>query len=397
MSKKNIILFTVFVDILGIGVVIPVLPFYVQSFAHNEFVVSLLFAVFSFFAFLSSPLLGSISDKVGRRPVLLLSIASSAIGWFIFAFAPNLFWLFVGRIIDGASAGNISTAQSYLADIATNDKERTANLGLIGAMFGIGLTVGPLIGGVLGKWGHSIPFFFTAILATVNFFLAWKNLPETHRPNTVARLNFNPLTPIINSLKDKLILPSLIAWVLFGSAISVLQTIFTLYASRVFSFDEFESGLVLMGMGIILIINQGYFLRKFWIARYKERNLEIFMLLALGVTFLIMLVSNVYIFIIAILFSVVCQSVLRVVMTSQIVALEPQKRGEVLGILNSFMSISMIIGPLLSGFLFTKYTFGPFLLAGGFALLAFAIMYKRLRNLELQLNSRQIEVGAQSL
>ena len=122
MSRKFIILMTVLIDVLGIGIIIPVLPFYVESFGASAFIVTLLFAVFSFFSFFSAPLLGAWSDRIGRRPVLIISIFSTALGWVVFALSTNIFWLFIGRIIDGLAAGNFPIAQSYLVDIAKDEK-----------------------------------------------------------------------------------------------------------------------------------------------------------------------------------------------------------------------------------------------------------------------------------
>ena len=124
VSPKAIIVFTVFLDVLGIGLVIPTLAFYVESFGVSQNVISALFAVFSLCAFISSPILGMISDRFGRRPVLLASLASSAIGWLIFGLSGSIVGLFIGRIIDGLAAGNISTAQNYLIDISKSEKER---------------------------------------------------------------------------------------------------------------------------------------------------------------------------------------------------------------------------------------------------------------------------------
>jgi MFS family permease len=139
-NVKALVLFTVFIDIVGLGIIIPILPSYVQSFGVSSAVVTLLFAVYAFFSFFSAPYLGSLSDRIGRRPVLIISIISSAIGWFVFARAWSIGLLFLGRIIDGLAAGNITAAQSALADIAKDAKERAVNMGLFGALFGVGFT-----------------------------------------------------------------------------------------------------------------------------------------------------------------------------------------------------------------------------------------------------------------
>ena len=154
-KEKLVVLFTVFVDVIGFGIVIPILPFYVGSFGASPFLITLLFASFAFFAFLSSPLLGALSDKIGRRPILIASITSTAIGWFVFAGATSIPFLFLGRIIDGSAAGNFTVAQGCLVDLARDEKERSSNLGLIGAAFGVGFMIGPVLGGA----EYRFPFF----------------------------------------------------------------------------------------------------------------------------------------------------------------------------------------------------------------------------------------------
>lgn len=156
--EKSIILFTVLVDVIGFGIVIPILPFYVTEFGVSPTVVTLLFASFSLFSFISAPVFGAWSDRIGRRPVLILSIFSTAVGWFVFAGAQAVWMLFLGRIIDGAAAGNFTTAQSYMADISKSDSERTKNIGLVSAVFGVGFLLGPIVGGILSKVSHSFPF-----------------------------------------------------------------------------------------------------------------------------------------------------------------------------------------------------------------------------------------------
>ena len=148
-KEKLIIILTVLIDVIGLGIIIPVMPTYVQSFGASPTIITLLFSVFALFSFLSAPLLGALSDKIGRRPILMVSILSSSIGWFVFAWAPSLTFLFLGRIIDGLAAGNFSTAQSAISDLAKTPQERTANLGLTGAIFGVGFLLGPFLGGML--------------------------------------------------------------------------------------------------------------------------------------------------------------------------------------------------------------------------------------------------------
>jgi len=372
---KLIILLTVFVDILGIGIIIPVLPFYIKSLGAGDSVVTLLFSVFSLFAFISAPFLGTLSDSVGRRPILITSIASTALGWLIFASAKTVPLLFLGRIIDGLAAGNISTAQSYLVDMSKDQSERTENLGLIGAMFGIGLTIGPLIGGLLGAISHSLPFWTVGVLAAVNAILAYFFLPETHHNRDKAKpLEFNPLAPIFRAAKDKKLLPGYISWFLFGSAMACQGAIFSLFLNRAFGFEEFIAGLFLTGMGVTLSINQGVLMKKFWIKNFKEPQLELYMILLVALGFLFMDVRQVVVFTLGVVLLTLGHSVLRVVMTSQMAGASGNKQGETLGMMMSVMSLSTIVGPLVAGWLYAKNIQWPFLLSAGIMVIAFFLI-----------------------
>lgn len=366
---------TAFVDILGLGIIIPILPFYAQQFGASAFVITLLFTAFSLCSFISAPFLGAWSDRIGRRPVLLLSIASTAVGWLVFAAATSLPLLFIGRIIDGLAAGNFPITQSYLADIAKDDKERTHNLGLIGAIFGIGLTVGPMIGGLLSALGPSVPFWSVGGLAVVNFLLALKFLPESHHTRSTEKLSINPLGPIISALGDKLLLPGFIAIFLFGLAVTTQQSIFALFLNSAFSFNAVITGWFLTAVGIILAINQGVLLRRFWLKRFKEPTLEVIMFIALAIGFLLMSVEILWVFIIGLIFLTFSQSILRVVLSSQLVALRPTRRGEVLGTMASVMSVSMVIAPIAAGLLFERHPAGPFFAASMVSILALLVIF----------------------
>src|ERR1700752_5182824 len=168
-SPLIVIFTTVFIDLVGFGIVIPVLPFYAEGTVFNATprVVGLLFASYSVMQLIFSPVLGRLSDKHGRRPVLLVSILGTGIGFLILGFATTVWMLFLGRILDGISGGNISTAQAYIADI-TPKEDRAKGMGLIGAAFGLGFIFGPAIGGILSQWGIHVPFIFAAVLCFVN-------------------------------------------------------------------------------------------------------------------------------------------------------------------------------------------------------------------------------------
>lgn len=376
MNKKFIIVATVFIDVLGMGIIIPTLPFYVESFGVSAFTVTLLFCVFSFFSFFSAPFLGALSDKIGRRPVMIISICSTALGWLVFASARNIWFLFLGRTIDGLAAGNFSTAQSYLTDIAKDEKERVKNLGLIGATFGVALIIGPALGGLLSRVSGTFPFWFVGALATINAINAYFNLPESHlNRNKNNKVLLNPFSPIFKILKNRKILPGFLVWFLFGLAISIQQAIFALYLGRVFSLGAFASGIFMTAVGVIIILNQGFLLSKFWLKRFKEKDLEIFMMGIFAFGFFLLSSSILGIFIIGLIGITFGQSILRVVLTSQIVGNSLEKRGEIFGGMTSIMSLSMIIGPFLAGALFVSYTKLPFILSGTFSLISLAVLY----------------------
>ncbi len=400
MSKKFIILLTVLIDVLGIGIIIPVLPFYVESFGASAFTVTLLFAIFSFFSFFSAPLLGSLSDKIGRRPVLIVSIASTALGWLVFAAATNIYWLFIGRIIDGLAAGNFPIAQSYLIDIAKDDKEKTVNLGLVGAIFGIGFIIGPLLGGALSQISITLPFWFVGGLAIFNTILAFLNLPETNlNRDKHIKVSFSPFKPLIMAAKNASLRPSFIAWFLFGLAIAGQQSILSLYLSEAFNFNSFLISLVLGGTGIILVINQGVLLKNIWLRYFSEEKLIIYFIAILGISFLFTGVHFILSLLIGLFLFSIAHSVLRISMTSKI-AREGDKneQGMVLGVLSSVMSLSMIIGPLLAGALFSIDLSLPLWGSAGFSFLAFLIiLLEKKRNGKEKINTHDLEIIEQKI
>lgn len=377
-KDKAIIILTVLIDVIGLGIIIPVLPFYVESFGVSSFVVALLFSVFALFSFVSGPFLGALSDRIGRRPVLILSIASTALGWFVFASAHSIAILFLGRIIDGAAAGNFPIAQSYLVDIAKTDKERTTNLGLIGAVFGIGFIIGPAIGASLSAVSPAYPFWLVGILATLNMIGAFYFLPETHNEKSVGKkIPINPFLPILRATKDQALKSRYAAWFLFGTAFAGMQSVFALFVKSVFGFSATLTGYIFTGMGILLVLNQGFALKKIWLKYFKEKDLEIWFFALMIFGFFLIDLKIFAFFAFGLFFTTIGQSTLRVVMSSGVAgAAGPKRRGEVLGIMASIMSVSMIVGPLIAGSLFQKSVQLPFAFNAIILTFAFFIMKK---------------------
>lgn len=384
ISPMVIILGTVFLDVIGIGIIVPVLPLYVESFGASHNVITALFAIFAFCSFFSSPILGIISDRKGRRPVLLISLLSSAVGWIIFALSHSIIGLFIGRIIDGMAAGNISTAQNYLVDIAKDEKERSHNLGLIGAVFGVAFIIGPLLGGVLSNIKIILPFIVVAILTSLNTILAFFFLPETHHQRNPNKISWNPFTPIQKAFASKKMVALYIAWLFFGIAVSINQPIFALYLLSRFGWGVLASGFIMGLVGIIISLNQAILIKKVWLKYFSPIKLNLWILLPFAVGYFVMGLPYKIFFIVGILITSFGHSIYRVTMMSQTMSnTDKTEQGEVMGVMASLMSLSMIIGPIIGGFVYNYGLSLPFYTAGLILLIAFIVMLKKDREMHL--------------
>jgi MFS family permease len=250
----------VFVDLLGFGIIIPLLPRYVPRFTENPVKVTLLFSVFSVFQFFGAPVLGALSDRYGRRPVLIVSQVGSALGYLLLAFATQwhfsptttLALVYLSRIIDGFSGGNISTAQAYVSDVTT-PANRAKGMGLLGAAFGIGFTAGPFLGGVLGLKAAYVAAALSAAAAT----LTWFRLPEsrTHRPTDVeVWLHPSRFAPILR----RPVLVQLLAISFFVMAAFVMmESTVTMFLDERFGYKEKQVGLFFGFIGLVIVVVQG--------------------------------------------------------------------------------------------------------------------------------------------
>ena len=293
------------------------------------------------------------------------------------------FGLFLGRIIDGSAAGNISTAQSYLIDISKDKKEQTKNLGLIGAVFGIGFIIGPLVGGTLSSINMKLPFIVVGIMATINTILAYFFLPETNHNRNTNKISLNPFSPIIKAFKNKKVLPLYLAWLFFGIAVSLNQSIFALYIARVFSWTVIASGLLMALTGVIISINQAFLLKKVWLKYFKESFLMIWMLVPFAIGYLIMAMPFKFAFLFGLIVTALGHSVMRVVMTSQIIGFSNKnEQGEMMGILASIMSLSMILGPILGGAVYEIGPSLPFILAGVILFITFIFIFNTYKKIK---------------
>jgi len=265
-SPLFVIFTTVFIDLVGFGIVIPVLPYYAEGtkFGATPSQVGLLFASYSIMQLVFAPVLGRLSDKYGRRPILLISLLGTSLGFLILGFATTLWMLFVGRLIDGISGGNISTAQAYIADVTTKEN-RAKGMGLIGAAFGLGFVFGPAIGGILSRWGINVPFLFAGALAFANAILLYFALPETvtaEHPSRASAAAGRGWRQLLESLRNPRLGFVLTIYFLSIVAFSIMTATFSLFMMFRLGYDAFHNGWVFAFVGIISAIIQGGLIGK---------------------------------------------------------------------------------------------------------------------------------------
>ncbi|HEY3028419.1 MAG TPA: MFS transporter [Pyrinomonadaceae bacterium] len=359
-SPLLVIFITVFIDLVGFGIVIPVLPFYAEGTRFNATprMVGVLFASYSIMQVVFSPMLGRLSDKYGRRPVLLLSILGTSLGFLILGLATTLWMLFLGRIIDGISGGNISTAQAYIADITTKE-DRARGMGIIGAAFGLGFIFGPALGGILSRWGINVPFLFAAGLALANAILLYFTLPETVTKDHPARISAaggRGWAQLVNSLAQPRLGFVLTIYFLFIVAFSIMTTSFSLYTMFRFGYDAQHTGWLFAYVGVIAVIIQGGLIGRL-VKRFGELPLVIVgALFFAGSLFAVPFVGPNTGGLAALLIGGGIFSLGNSLATPALTSLAsksagPAMQGSVLGVTQSVASLARVVGPLLAAVL----------------------------------------------
>lgn len=379
LSPTLLILMTIFIDITGFGIVLPLLPFFVNTFQAGSTALGVLVASFALMQFIFSPILGRLSDSFGRRPVLLLSILTSVVSFFLFALANSYFVLLLSRIIAGL-ATEIGVAQAYITDV-TSEKERTKWMGRMGAAQGAGFIIGPALGGFLSVYGFSAAGFAAAALALLNLIFAFFFLPESKTPqkDVESKASISRFRGII-SIFSKPMMSSLLA-ILFimGLAFAAFPVIMPLLAISVFGLSSSTMSFFFIYIGLVQIVFQGFIVGKLASRIGDEKLIPLgAILMTVGVFF--MAVFPIYhIFIVLTTIMMIGIGILGTAIPSVISKRTSQsERGSTFGVTQSISSIARIPGPLIGGFLFEYVGFGaPFFLSA-FMLAIAAILGIRL-------------------
>jgi len=357
-SPLIIVFVTVFIDLLGFGIIIPLLPFYAETFGAHAFTVAMLSTSFSLMQFIFAPIWGRLSDRIGRRPIIVFGLLGSCLSYLAFGLATSLTALFAARIFAGIAGANIPTAQAVVADITTPEN-RAKGMGMIGAAFGIGFIFGPAIGGFLSRYGYATPAFFASALSLANFTAAWFLLPETLKPEhrAIARVGR------IDALRAALARPHLPLLLLIGflvvAAFSGFENTFALFAERQYGFHASTIGYIFAFVGVVLVIVQGFLVGK-TVKKLGEHHIVPISLAIVAIGLLMIPGTH------SIPALLAANAVLAIGMgfnNPSLLALISRytsagDQGGVLGLTQSLNSLARIVGPMWAGFAFDHIGIG---------------------------------------
>ena len=347
------IFIVVLVDLLGFSIILPLLPFYALQFNLSPEMIGLLTSVYSVCQFVAAPLLGSLSDRYGRRPVLIYSQIGSMVGFILLGIATSVWGIILSRVVDGISGGNITIASAYVADV-TEPKDRASAMGLIGVAFGMGFLFGPLLGGELyARWGAPAPAIAAASLSLLSIILSIVYLkePTVHRVAETKR-GLGLYKEAINYFKIRDLRTMLLIFFFFALPFSLYVSMFSLFAHIELKFNEREVGYFLAYIGFLGIIWQGGVIRPL-VKKYGESSLLKFGLIGMIIGFVGIALARswVELAIVAVFFSF-GTGVTRVVLSSLVSQIAPpDKKGGVIGVSTSIESFTRIIGPIIGGWI----------------------------------------------
>lgn len=354
-----IIFVTIFIDLIGFGMVIPILPFYAETAPYNAtpFEIGLLFSIYSWMQFFFSPILGRLSDRYGRRPILFVSLLGSAVGYFCIGWAGSLAMVFLGRIIGGVTGGNISTAQAYIADVTTKEN-RAKGMGLFGAAFGLGFILGPAIAGVLSKYGVHVPFYFAAALSFTNAIALYFILPESVTDEMRANMpeRRGRIAEILESFGQRQFALINLVYFLLVTSFSILTYAFVLFTAFRFGLNAEQNGYLFFFVGIISVIAQGVVFGPL-VRRFGEPSLVVFgCIVMVASLFAYPFVGPAAGGIALLLFVTATLSFGNSMASPSLTSLASKvsaesEQGKALGIVQSIASLARAIGPMIGGVL----------------------------------------------
>lgn len=400
MKKSLAFIFvTVLVDIIGIGIIIPVLPSLIESLngeglSEASKIGGWLIFSYAIMQFFCAPLLGALSDKFGRKPILLISLFGLGIDYLFHAYAPTIAWLFVGRVLAGICGASITVATAYIADVS-KPEEKSANFGLIGAAFGLGFIIGPVIGGLASSVSIKLPFLIAAAMTLLNFLYGWFILPESlpkEKRRVVSLRKANPLGSLHLLKRTPLIAGLAIAFFLLYIASHSVQSTWTFYSMYKFDWDEKMVGYSLGAVGVIVAIVQGVMVRH-TVRWWGEKNTVLigYILWFVGLVLFAFATQGwmLFIFILPYCLGGIASPTLQGIVSNQF---SDQEQGELQGALTSLMSLTAIFGPLIMTNIFYYFTQdgspidfagAPFLLGAILVFISLLISISSLRKIEL--------------
>ena len=366
------ILFSIVVlDLIGFGIVLPILPFYAEEFGASATLLGLLLATHAAMQFVFSPIWGRLSDRIGRRPVMLVTIAGTSVALLVLGLAPGLAWLFVARLLSGVFGANISVATAYVADV-TEEKDRTRWMGMVGASFGVGFLLGPAIGGLLAPYGHAVPMFLASAMAAANCVWAAFSLrePERHDPAATAAESPHLQEALAEPVVRRLCLQNFF----FSFAVAQLESMFAYFMLQRFGYDARQVAFILVGMAFIMLVIQGGGIRHL-AERYGERRLLLCGLACMSASFAaIPSMSTVAVLLVPLGLSATGRAITQPPMMSMVsVRAAAGSRGGVMGAYQASASLARVIGPATAGLLYDLSVGWPFYLASVLLLAAFSL------------------------
>jgi len=374
------VLLTVLLDLLGFGIVIPLLAFYAEGFHASPTQIGLLMATYSLAQFLFAPVWGALSDRVGRRPVMLVSVAATALCLAGFASGTTLWMLFLFRTLHGMATANVSTAQACVADLTTPEN-RARGMGMIGASFGIGFTVGPFVGGELSRFGLAFPIWVAAGLSAFNFLLALFMLPETRRPDSEARQR--PISPVafFQVMRHPVVGLCVTLTFLNTVAFALMEGMFNIFAEHTWGLDAEHVGRMFGISGLVTVLIQGGMIGRL-VKKYGEAKLLPTGVAVLGLG-LALLPFAPPVGLMVTVFAVIAvgQSIATPSLQSLISrGTRADEQGFVLGTNQSLSALARAAGPAASGLIYTAIApSAPFLVAAGILVLAFLLSLAAVR------------------